>query len=69
MFELVHPYKFPKNGVFHSVVFSRNGEETLCPASRNFFFELSVVTVDPGSKPDQKYARRRDMQKYVTRIK
>jgi len=28
-----------------------------------------IVTVDPGSKPDQKHARRRDRQKYVTRIK
>ena len=24
-----------------------------------------VVTVDPGSKPDKKYAWRRDMQRYV----
>ena len=30
---------------------------------------LSAVTVDPGWKPDQKYARRRDRQKYVGRIK
>jgi len=29
----------------------------------------NVVTVDPGSKPDQKYARRRYRQKYVTRTK
>jgi hypothetical protein len=28
-----------------------------------------VATVDPGSKPDQKYAQQRDRQKYVTRIK
>ena len=28
-----------------------------------------IVTVDPGSKPDQKYARQRDRQKYVARIK
>ena len=30
---------------------------------------LNIVTADPGSKPDQKYARRRDRQKYVTRTK
>ena len=27
-----------------------------------------VVTDDPGSKPDQKYARRRDRQNYMGRI-
>ena len=27
-----------------------------------------IVTDDPGSKPDQKYARRRDRQHYVGRI-
>jgi len=27
------------------------------------------VTDDPGSKPDQKYARRRDRQNYMERIK
>ena len=32
-------------------------------------FVSICVTVDPGSKPDQKYARRRDRQKYVTRTK
>jgi len=32
-------------------------------------YRLDVVTVVPGSKPDQKYARRRDRQKYVGRIK
>ena len=31
--------------------------------------EFSFVTVDPGSKPDQKYPRRRERQKYVGRIK
>ena len=30
---------------------------------------LCIVTVDHGLKPDQKYARRRDRQKYVGRIK
>ena len=29
----------------------------------------NVVTDDPGSKPDRKYARRRDRQNYVRRIK
>ena len=28
-----------------------------------------IVTDDPGSKPDQKYARRRDRQNYMGRIK
>jgi len=30
--------------------------------------KLQVVTDDPGSKPDQKYARRRDRQNYMGRI-
>ena len=29
----------------------------------------TLVTVDPGSRPDKKYARRRERQKYVGRIK
>jgi len=32
------------------------------------FFLPDVVTDDPGSKPGQKYARRRDRQNYVGRI-
>ena len=36
---------------------------------KNLYQGGDVVTVDPGSKPDQKYARRRDRQKYVTRTK
>ena len=35
-----------------------------CNDTRGF-----VVTDDPGSKPDQKYARRRDAQNYLGRIK
>jgi len=31
--------------------------------------EYYCVTDDPGSKPDQKYARRRDRQNYMGRIK
>jgi hypothetical protein len=27
------------------------------------YWKLAVVTDDPGSKPDQRYARRRDRQK------
>jgi len=30
---------------------------------------MQIVTVDPGSKPDQKFARRRDRQKYISRTK
>jgi hypothetical protein len=31
--------------------------------------QFGIVTDDPGSKPDQKYAWRRDRQNYMGRIK
>jgi len=33
------------------------------------YMDTDTVTEDPGSKPDQKYARRRDRKSYVWRIK
>ena len=42
MFELVLPYELLKNCFFPFSCFSRNGEETLCPASRNSSREMCV---------------------------
>jgi len=47
---------------FFLLVFSISAN---CPACRY----MTVVTDDPGSKPDQKYAWRRDKRNYIRKIK
>ena len=55
-----------QNTLWCAMHFVQRGDEKFqTPAEVHY----SSVTDDPGSKPDQKYARRRDRQNYMGKIK
>ena len=64
-------FKRDRRGVYRVLVEKPVGMRPLGRPRRRWedIIKMHVVADDPGSKPDQKYARRRDKQNYMGRIK